>query len=151
MENYQTNAEPQQQQAQEPQQQFYATVAQEPQPPTYLARSIVSTIIGCIPFGIVAIVKASHVESAWKAGRYEEAKAYSRAARKWSLIAFLVGIAIYVLMTIYMYFMFSVIDELYDNAYYYDYGYYDDYGYDDYGYDDYGYDDLDFDDYGYDY
>jgi hypothetical protein len=57
------------------------------------------------------------------------------AARKWSLISFLVGIAIYVLMTIYMYFMFSMIDELYDNAYYYDYGYYDDYDYDDYGYD----------------
>lgn len=144
MEEYQTNEGYQQ----EPQQQGYTPVPQEPQPPTYLARSIVSTIIGCVPFGIVAIVKASHVEGAWKAGRYEEAKAYSRAARKWSLISFLVGIAIYVLMTIYMYFVFSMLDDLYDDAYYYDYGYYDDddYDYDDYGYD---YDDLDFDDYGY--
>lgn len=138
MENYQTNAEPQQQ-------------AQEPQPPTYLTRSILSTIFGCIPFGIVAIVKASDVEMLWKSGKYEEAKAASRAARRWSLISFLVGAGILMFLVFYIIFIVSFFSALsvsindlppmYEEPLYYDYAIpevpeeLDDLDFDDYGYD----------------
>lgn len=112
MENNQTSAEPEQKQAQEAQQQVYTTVVPEQQPPTYLTRSILSTIFGCIPFGIVAIVKASDVEMLWKSGKYEEAKAASRAARRWSLISFLVGAGILTFLVFYIILMVSFFSAL---------------------------------------
>lgn len=62
-------------------------------PKTWLAESILVTIFCCLPFGIVGIIKAASVESAFYAGRIEEAERASRDARKWTLISFWLGIA----------------------------------------------------------
>ena len=47
--------------------------AAPPMPPTHLAEAILATLLCCLPFGIVAIVKASNVSGAYHAGRYDEA------------------------------------------------------------------------------
>ena len=54
-----------------------------PPPKTYLLESILATVLCCIPLGIVGIVNASKVESRYYAGDVEQARHYSREARKW--------------------------------------------------------------------
>lgn len=51
----------------------------EPCPPTYLALSIIVTVLCCLPFGIVGIIKSSNVSKEYAAGNY--AKARMRASR----------------------------------------------------------------------
>lgn len=61
-------------------------------PKTWLAESILVTIFCCLPFGIVGIVHAAKVDSAFNAGNYEEADNASREAKKWLMIGFWIGI-----------------------------------------------------------
>lgn len=63
-----------------------------PCPDNYMAWAILSTICCCLPFGIVAIVKASKVNSLYIGGYYDQAVLASMDARNWSLIAFVCGI-----------------------------------------------------------
>ena len=61
---------------------------QMPQKPdNYLVWAILSTILCCLPFGIVAIVKSSKVDSLWYAGNHAEAIQASKDAKKWSIIS----------------------------------------------------------------
>ena len=78
-------------------------------PANYLAFAIVSTILFFVPTGIVAIVKASQVDSLWAEGKYEEAWAMSAQARKFSrisLFVFLGIIALYVTIDFFVFLMF---------------------------------------------
>ena len=59
--------------------------ARPPMPDTYLVWAILATLLCCLPFGIVSIVKASQVSSLYYQGNYAEARAASRAARNWAI------------------------------------------------------------------
>ncbi len=59
--------------------------ARPPMPATYLVWAILATLLCCMPFGIVSIVKASQVSSLYYQGNYAEARAASRAARNWAI------------------------------------------------------------------
>lgn len=61
-------------------------------PKTWLAESILVTIFCCLPFGIVGIVHAAKVDSAFNTGNYDEADQASREAKKWLMIGFWIGI-----------------------------------------------------------
>ena len=74
-------------------------------PTTWLWQSIVVTILCCLPFGIVGIVKASQVENLWRQGRQLEAERASQAAKTWTLWGFGIGLAGSIL---YMVFVFSM-------------------------------------------
>ena len=63
-----------------------------PQIPNYLAASILVTLCCCLPFGIVALVYASQVNSKLAAGDVAGAQIASNNARLWCWIAFIVGI-----------------------------------------------------------
>lgn len=66
---------------------------QMPQKPdNYLVWAILSTLLCCLPFGIVAIVKSSKVDSLWYAGNHAEAIQASNDAKKWSIISAVVGL-----------------------------------------------------------
>lgn len=70
-------------------------------PKNYLIESILVTIFCCLPFGIVGIINASKVNSAFAAGSFEEAQRASDDAKKWckyGLIGFAVGIVLYVII-----------------------------------------------------
>ena len=54
-------------------------------PATYLVWAILATLLCCLPFGIVSIVKASQVSTLYYQGNYAEARAASRAARNWAI------------------------------------------------------------------
>lgn len=77
----------------------------QPMPKTWLVESILVTVFCCIPFGIVGIVNAAAVSSAYNTGNYILAQEKSKAAKKWTiwgLIAWIVGVVLYVIFWIAM-------------------------------------------------
>lgn len=54
-------------------------------PPTYMWLAICSTILCCLPFGIVSIVYASKVDSNWALGNYDAAYDNSNKAKNWGI------------------------------------------------------------------
>lgn len=62
-------------------------------PDTYLWLGILTTILCCLPFGIVSIVFASKVDNCWSMGDYQGAAENSDKAKLWGLIAAGSGIA----------------------------------------------------------
>ncbi|MCM1483556.1 MAG: CD225/dispanin family protein [Muribaculaceae bacterium] len=75
------------------QQQQYQQPFQQPCPKTWLVESILVTLFCCLPFGIVGIVKAAGVSSAYNVGDYQRAIHASADAGKWTKIGFFCGIA----------------------------------------------------------
>jgi hypothetical protein len=59
----------------------------------YLTEAILCTIFCCLPFGIVAIVKASQVDSLMRMNDYRGAAEASDAAKTWCGISFGLGLA----------------------------------------------------------
>lgn len=69
-------------------------------PPTYLAWSIIVTLLCCLPLGIVAIVCSASVSSAYNRGDYRQALRQSNNARNWiiaSVITGLIGSGLYLM------------------------------------------------------
>ena len=56
-------------------------------PDSYLLFAILTTLFCCLPFGIVAIVKAASVSAKYQSGDYEGAVQASNDAKKWCKIA----------------------------------------------------------------
>lgn len=63
-----------------------------PYPETHMAGAILATICCCLPFGIVAIVKANQVSSLYAQGLYDAAYLAADDARKWTIISVVCGI-----------------------------------------------------------
>lgn len=61
-------------------------------PPNYLVWAILSTILCCLPFGIVSIVYAAQVNSKWQVGDVTGANIASKNAKTWAWVSFGVGI-----------------------------------------------------------
>ncbi|MEV7094195.1 CD225/dispanin family protein [Amycolatopsis sp. NPDC051045] len=71
-----------------------------PPPSNYLVWAILTTILCCLPFGIVSIVKSTQVNSLWAQGQTAAAQEAANAAKKWAIIAAIVGVALNVLAII---------------------------------------------------
>ena len=69
-------------------------------PDNNLVWAILITILCCWPFGIVAIVKATQVDTYWAAGNFDAANQAARDARKWSWISAGTAVAIFVIYII---------------------------------------------------
>jgi hypothetical protein len=54
-------------------------------PDSNLVWGILTTLLCCLPFGVVSIIKASKVDSLWYAGRYQEAYDAAKSAKNWAL------------------------------------------------------------------
>jgi hypothetical protein len=65
----------------------YDAYARQPLPPpdNHLVWGIVTTLLCCLPFGIVSIVKASNVNTLWYQGQYAAAYESAEAAKKWAI------------------------------------------------------------------
>ena len=64
----------------------------QPEPDNYLVWAILSTVLCCLPAGIVSIVYSTKVSGLWAQGRYGEAQAASASAKKWAIISAIVGV-----------------------------------------------------------
>lgn len=125
----------QQKQQQQKQQQQQEEVSK---PSTHMPLAIVSTIFCSIVLGIIAIVKASQVNSHWNAGRTEEAIKASKSARTWGIVALVGGPIIRAILIFFLFLigLATVLEDPYYSDDYYDYLYDYDYDYDDYDYED---------------
>lgn len=65
-----------------------------PCPNNHLAFAIVMTVLCCVPFGIVAIVKACKVNSLYNEGLYEAAQDMADSARNWCIASLLTGLLV---------------------------------------------------------
>lgn len=63
-------------------------------PSNNLVWAILSTILCCLPLGIVSIVYASQVDSEWSRGNCNEAYRKSRLARNWAIASACSGLVI---------------------------------------------------------
>ncbi|MDD4143547.1 MAG: CD225/dispanin family protein [Prolixibacteraceae bacterium] len=62
-------------------------------PPNYLVWAILTTILCCLPFGIISIIYAAQVNSKWQAGDIPGAESSSKNAKIWAWVAFGAGLA----------------------------------------------------------
>ena len=65
--------------------------------------AILSTILCCLPLGIVAIIKASNVNSLYDRGDYAGAEAAAKSAKSWAMwgaILAVIGVVLYVLLVV---------------------------------------------------
>jgi hypothetical protein len=70
------------------------TVSHNAPPDTHLAKAIFATVMCCIPFGIVAIVQASSVNSKFQSGDIAGAWEASRQANNWGNWSIWTGAAV---------------------------------------------------------
>jgi RsiW-degrading membrane proteinase PrsW (M82 family) len=78
------------------------------EPDNYLVWAILSTVLCCIPFGIVSIVYSSRVSGLWSSGRYKEAQEAATNAKKWAIISAIVGGVVAVISVILWFVFFAV-------------------------------------------
>jgi hypothetical protein len=83
-------------------------VAPGPPPENHLVWAILSTVLCCLPLGIVAIIKSTQVNSLWAQGQYDAARQSAVDARKWAMWSaiaagslFAILILIYVVLIIF--------------------------------------------------
>ena len=73
-------------------------------PDNNLVWAILSTVLCCLPFGIVAILSATKVDSLWAEGKYDESRAAAQNAKKWSIISAVSALVVWII-----YFLFVVV------------------------------------------
>ncbi len=81
----------QQPQYQQPQ---YQPPYGEQRPDNYLVWSILSLVLCCWPFGIVAVVFSSQVNSKWERGDYEGARQAANKAKTWTIVSAISGLVV---------------------------------------------------------
>ena len=66
-------------------------------PDNWLVWAILSTVLCCLPLGIVAIIKACKVDTLWAEGKHEEAIAAAKEAKTWTLAGVGITVGFFVL------------------------------------------------------
>lgn len=79
-----------------PNQQFHNPQPSMSKPDTYLVWAILSTLLCCMPFGIVSIVYACKVNGLWDQGKYDEAQKAANNAKNWAMASAGCGLFIFV-------------------------------------------------------
>ena len=74
---------------------------QQAPPNNHLALAIITTILCCLPAGIVSIVYATQVNSKWQAGDYQGAIRASKNAQTWWIVAIVAGVITVILSIVF--------------------------------------------------
>jgi hypothetical protein len=69
-------------------------------PDNYLVWAILSTLLCCLPLGIVSIVKSTEVNKKWNQGDYAGAQQSSLDAKKFATWSAIAGIIVWVLYAV---------------------------------------------------
>jgi len=77
-----------------------------PKPDNNMVLAVLTTVLLCMPFGLVGIVYASKVDELYYAGDYAGALTASKNAHQWSIVGIVVSIGVAVLFVIF-YFLFA--------------------------------------------
>ncbi|MEC3977210.1 CD225/dispanin family protein [Amycolatopsis sp. H20-H5] len=82
---------------------YYGAPNYGPPPDNNLVWAILTTVLCCLPLGIVSIVKSSQVNNLWFQGFFAEAHKAADDAKKWAMwsaIAAGVGLVLYVVFIV---------------------------------------------------
>lgn len=93
-------------------------------PDSYLVWGILATIFCCLPLGIISIVYASKVEGAYFSQQYDTSLKYSSLARRWSIVAFILGLVIIILYIILIFTTDNLYRNSYNSPFFYNQGYF---------------------------
>ncbi len=74
-----------------------------PMPENYLVWAILSTVLCCVPLGIVSIINSTKVSSAYAAEDYNGAEQASKSAKKWAMWAAICGVSFWIIYVIVMF------------------------------------------------
>ena len=74
-------------------------------PNNYLALSIITTVMCCMPLGVVSIIKSTKVDGLYHEGKYQEAEETSKSAKNWAMAGIISTVVFFVL---YFFFMILV-------------------------------------------
>lgn len=66
-------------------------------PDNYLVWAVLSTVLCCMPLGIVSIIKSSDVNKKWAMGDYEGAQKASRDAKKYAIYGAVSGVVVLII------------------------------------------------------
>lgn len=66
-----------------------------PKPDNYLVFAIISTVICCLPLGIVSIIHSTKVDNLWNAGQYAESKKASDQAKQFAIYSAIAGVIVW--------------------------------------------------------
>jgi hypothetical protein len=69
-----------------------------PPPDNNLVWAILSTVLCCMPLGIVSIIKATQVSTLWSQGQLDAARRTADEARKWAMWSAIVSLILYVVI-----------------------------------------------------
>jgi hypothetical protein len=61
---------------------------------------ILTTVLCCLPLGIVSIIKANEVNRLWAQGQYQAAHESAEAAKKWAMWGALIPLIVFALIMI---------------------------------------------------
>ncbi len=71
-------------------------------PDNYLVWAILSTVLCCLPLGIVSIVKSTQVNTLWAQGQADQAREASVSAKKFAMWAAIAGVIVGVLYVLFL-------------------------------------------------
>lgn len=72
-----------------------------PRPQNYLVFAIITTVLCCLPAGVVSIVYAAKVNGLYAEGKYDEAEAASKNAKTWAIVSAVAALVIFILYFIF--------------------------------------------------
>ncbi|HEY0636099.1 MAG TPA: CD225/dispanin family protein [Pseudonocardiaceae bacterium] len=75
-------------------------MAPGPPPENHLVWAILSTVLCCLPLGIVSIIKSTQVNSLWAQGQYDQARKSADDAKKWAMWSAIVSVVATVIIVI---------------------------------------------------
>lgn len=64
-------------------------------PDNFLVFAIISTVLCCLPLGIVSIIHSTKVDNLWNSGRYMEAKNASNQAKQFAIYSAIAGVVVW--------------------------------------------------------
>ncbi|MPY99519.1 MAG: CD225/dispanin family protein [Actinophytocola sp.] len=73
-----------------------------PPPDNNLVWGILTTVMCCLPLGIVSIIKANEVNKLWYHGQYEAAHKAASDAGKWAMWSAIASVAIVVIVFVFV-------------------------------------------------
>ena len=73
-----------------------------PRPDNNMVWAVLSTVLCCLPLGIVAIVKASNVNSLYDRGDYAGAEAAAKSAKSWAIWGAIIALILSVLYVLFV-------------------------------------------------
>ena len=97
--------------------QLFSAVGIRPsRPDSNLVWAILSTILFCLPLGLVGVYYSMKVDPLYLQGKYEEAQAMAKKSLNWSIAGCITGIVLAVIYAILSIFLMPIIGAYLQNA-----------------------------------